>query len=93
MTSKGRAMTVREFIELLQGMPQNAIMIHTMASDYCDIKKEDVSLMQPKDGQGLIRHHGHLMFLRAEWWPKRPPGGGARPDNPEFLTAVHIIGN
>ena len=89
-------MTVREFIVLLQTMPQDAIMIQTMCSDYNDLEETDITLILPKSR--LIRHYGHLMYLQEEWelpvWSYQQGGEGKdAPSNPEFLTAVHIAGN
>ncbi len=82
-------MTVKELIDLLSQMPLDATVIHTMMSDYSDIEPQDINLLTPKDGEGVIRHHGHLMFLRKKWWPSDREW----PQNSEFITAVHFKGN
>lgn len=83
-------MVVKELIELLQTMPQDALVITTIYSDYAEVERDHISLKVPKDGEGLIVHHGHVMHLEKNWWPKPL---GERPENPKFITAVHFAGN
>jgi len=78
-------MTVKELIALLEKMPQDAIVINTMMSDYSEVEPYDITLLQGEEGR-VIRHRGHLMKLRRSWWPKDL-------GEPEYLTAVHFKGN
>lgn len=93
-------MTVKELIAFLETMPPEAIVIHDMCSDYEEIDQEMFTLMEPKEGGGLVKHHGHLMEIRADWisqereWDKGLRKYVRRKiDNPTFLTAVHLRGN
>lgn len=80
-------MTVRELIKLLEAMPQDALVIHTLYSDYEETRPEDVILIDgaknfEQHGTGLARHNGHLMSVHKRWLPE---GFTA-----EFVTAVHL---
>lgn len=98
-------MTVRELIELLQTFPQDALVICTFCSDYDKIDPDDITLMEPKDGEGLINHHGHIMHLPKKWredkktvnemnWEKKMGRGpGVPQEEPVLITAVHFKGN
>lgn len=104
-------MTVKELIVLLQTKPQDAVVITTMCSDFADVDAEHITVIDgkadyEKTGTGLIRHRGHLMELRKEWWPgdgnlawnsnynaDQKRRFGDRPEEPEFVTAVHFAGN
>ena len=92
-------MTVRELIKHLKQYPQDAVVITTMCSDYEEVEPDSISLMEPKDGEGIINHHGHIMYLEKNWWPYAKgveevlgPAYG-KPKNPKFLTCVHFRGN
>lgn len=107
-------------------MPQDALVITDLYSDFHEWEPDDVRLMQgawdvphsrclfditTKEGfnayqaartegrptsetihekVGLIRHNGHLMLLEERWWPRSL---GPKPENSEYLTAVHFRGN
>lgn len=93
-------MTVKELIELLQAMPQDALVIRTLFSDYDTVEPKQIRLMEPKDGEGIISHNGHLMWLRKGWWPSEKHSGIARQiapgeeiGTPQLLTCVHFDGN
>lgn len=96
-------MTVKELIEHLQTMPQDAIVICTFCSDYDVVTKEDITLYNGRQKLsrtgatirygGLIRHKGHLMHYDESWgilvnFKKREIL-----DAPQYLTAVHFKGN
>ena len=81
-------MVVRELIELLQAMPQDALVITSLHSDYVEVERDDIALMEPS--RRLISHNGHLMILQPKWWPA---GLGPMPTSPTFITAVHFAGN
>lgn len=85
-------MTVKELIALLQTTPQDALVTQTLFSDYKELEPGDISVMDgPRpDGSGLIRHHGHLMWMHGNWWPKHE---GEKPAKPEYVKAVHFNGN
>lgn len=78
-------MTVKELIDFLQTMPQDAIVIQSKYSDWIDIELDDFALKTPKDK--LIRHNGHLMILNEKWWPEH---FGPIPKQPEYLTALRL---
>ncbi len=90
-------MTVQELIDLLKTFPPDAPVIQTMFSDYCDMEAKEITLIEPKDGEGIIRHHGHLMRLKKGWWEGQSRYGTFdeinRNASPKLLTVVHFAGN
>ncbi len=92
-------MTVRELIQLLNTMPQDALVIQTMCSDYSDVEANHITLMVPDEEGGMIRHHGHLMQCKREWLGTKQPTSKYRahlkdvPQDTQFLTCVHFAGN
>ena len=88
-------MIVSELIELLRTMPQDALVIRTLYSDYDTLEPDQVTLMEPSGDKGLIFHHGHLMQLLKGWRDRQWPAacGEKVPADVKFVTAVHFAGN
>ena len=97
-------MTIKELIEHLQTMPQDALVIHTFCSDYDALKADDFTLMTPTEKGGIINHHGHIMYCKRDWladadvqheilYLERWKGIPKPTETPAFITAVHIRGN
>lgn len=72
-----------------------------MYSDYEALDTDDVTLYEPKYGEGLIIHHGHIMYLKKGWRQsertvsdlRRLGVPGVPAADPPFITAVHFPGN
>ncbi len=98
-------MIVKELIDLLSTMPQDALVIRTFCSDYDAVEEEHISLISPDEKGGIVEHHGHIMHVQHNWLPTVEWAESVESLNkgyqkvplpegpPKFITAVHFSGN
>ena len=77
-------MKVKELKALLDKFPDEAVIIHTMMSEFDIFEEDDIGLIEASDKKIALRNGQYIRYARHQW---------AKNEKPEFVTVVHITGN
>lgn len=61
-------MTVGELISVLQGMPQDAVVIYNCCSDYAEMDNDQVTLVRAEDQKIVYREENGYLDYKPEWF-------------------------
>lgn len=81
-------MTVKDLIEILSKMPQDAGVMYDLHSDVAGMDEEQVVLITPDhNGDKIIKRNGRYETYAPQWWDVETMG------EPKFETVVKFPGS